>query len=335
MRPNVSGIHHISAISTDPQRTVDFYAGTLGLRLVKQTVNFDDPRTYHLYFGDESGTPGTVITFFPWPDGRAGRVGPGQVAVTSFAVRPEATAFWVQRLLAHRIDYEMPVRRTFGGAQETVLAFRDPDGLMLEIVAHPGSDSLPHRDVSDGIPEEDAIRGFHGATLWVESEASTARVLVDTLGYVAAGEHQGVTRFSAPDRQGSTFVDLRVTGDFPRGTQGTGTVHHIAFRVPDSEAQLALRHDAERAGLNPTLQIDRKYFRSVYFREPGGVLFEVATDTPGFAVDEPSDSLGRSLMLPLQYEARRAQIEAALPAIHITRDSDGKGLLGMVNFGIE
>jgi predicted esterase/catechol 2,3-dioxygenase-like lactoylglutathione lyase family enzyme len=311
------GIHHVTAIASDPQRTLDFYAGGLGLRLVKRTVNFDDPETYHFYFGDEAGTPGSILTFFPWPGARSGRQGPGQVAVVSFAVLPAALGFWLERLVHHGIRHDGPARRGPGAGGEQAIAFRDHDGLMLELVADPRAEARPAWGKAPGIPREHAIRGFHSVTIWVEEGAATERVLVDTLGFRPAGEAGSTRRFAAGDGGPGTLVDVRSTGGFVAGAGGAGTVHHVAWRVADDAAQLEAREQVIRAGLNPTPVVDRNYFHSVYFHEPGGVLFELATDPPGFAIDEPLERLGERLMLPAQFEAHRAEIEAVLPRIHL------------------
>src|SRR5918911_1647464 len=319
---HVLGIHHVTAIAGDPQRNLDFYAGMLGLRFIKRTVNFDDPQTYHFYYGDEVGTPGTILTFFPWPGARRGRQGTGQVAVTSFAVLPSALGFWIERLLRHGVRYEGPTKRVGAGAgaaaaAEQVIAFRDPDGLMLEIVAHPGADVRPAWGGAPGIPAEHALRGFHTVTLWEERGDNTERVLVDTLGFRPLSETGTTRRYTAGDGTPGTLVDVRTVGGFPNAVSGAGTVHHVAWSVTDDAAELELRRRGLEAGYEPTPVIDRNYFHSVYFREPGGVLFELATKPPGFTVDESVEELGQPLMLPPQYEAYRAQIEAALPPIHL------------------
>ncbi|MGH7731817.1 MAG: ring-cleaving dioxygenase, partial [Candidatus Eiseniibacteriota bacterium] len=313
----VLGIHHVTAIASDPQRNLDFYAGVLGLRLVKRTVNFDDPRTYHFYFGDDVGSPGSLLTFFPWPGARQGRVGTGQVAVTSFAVVPEAIGFWVERLVGHGIAFQGPATRRFAGGAESVLAFRDHDGLMLEIVGDPGAGVRRAWTQSPGIPAGHALRGIHSVTLWVADHEATDRLLVDTLGLRRVGGEDTTRSFASVANGATGRVDVRAVGGFPRGAEGGGTVHHVAWRVADDGAQLALRGTVTAAGRRPTAVIDREYFRSVYFREPGGVLFEIATDGPGFAVDEPAEHLGERLMLPPQYEPARAAIEAALPPVHL------------------
>ena len=315
----VLGIHHVTAIASDPQRNLDFYAGLLGLRFLKRTVNFDDPGTYHFYFGDDLGHPGSILTFFPWPGARRGRQGTGQVAVTSFAVLPRALGFWVERLVHHGVAYEGPT--------EQVISFKDPDGLLLEIVGHAGAEARSAWASAPGIPREHAIHGFHSVTLWAERGEATERVLVDTLGFVPAGEDGGSRRFAAGDGGPGTLVNVRSVGGFPRGVSGAGTVHHVAWRVTDDSAQLEVREQVRKAGLAPTPVIDRNYFHSVYFSEPGGVLFELATDPPGFAIDEPVDRLGERLMLPPRYEGIRGQIEATLPPIHLPIPASAAALL--------
>lgn len=314
---SVLGIHHVTAIASDPQRNLDFYVGILGLRFVKRTVNFDDPQTYHFYFGDDVGTPGTILTFFPWPGARSGRQGTGQVAVTSFAVLPGAMGFWVERLVRHGIRFVGPVKRAQDGAgAEHVIEFKDHDGLMLEIVGHDGAEARSAWGHAPGISIEHAIHGFHAVTIWADTGTATERVLVDTLGFRSVREQEGTRRFASGDGGPGTLVDVRSVGGFPRGTGGAGTVHHVAWRVANDQMQLDVRDQVAAAILHPTRVIDRDYFHSVYFREPGGVLFELATDSPGFAIDEPVERLGERLMLPSQYEPSRTRIEAALPPIH-------------------
>jgi predicted esterase/catechol 2,3-dioxygenase-like lactoylglutathione lyase family enzyme len=316
---SIHGIHHVSAIASDPQRNLDFYSGLLGLRLVKRTVNFDDPQSYHLYYGDEVGTPGGIMTFFPWPGARRGRQGTGQVAVVSFAILPGAVGFWVERLLRHGVHYAGPTKRAPSGASsEQVIAFKDHDGLMIELVASEEAEVRPAWDGAPGIARENAIHGFHHVTLWVEQGDPSERVLVDTLGFRSVHEENGTRRYAAGDGGPGALVDIRDVGGFPRGTGGAGTVHHVAWNVDDDAAELAIRERIVAAGMRPTPVIDRMYFRSVYFREPGGVLYELATADPGFAIDEPVEHLGEHLMLPPQYEAQRAEIEAILPRIHLS-----------------
>ena len=314
---NVLGIHHVSTIAGDPQRNLDFFAGLLGLRLVKRTVNFDDPETYHLYYGDEVGTPGCIMTFFPWPGARPGRQGPGEVAVTSFSVLPSALGFWLERFVRDGVPHEALASRGSGADAERVLAFRDRDGAMYELVGHPAAEARPTWTHAPGIPAEHAIHGFHSVTLWVEQGDATERVLVDLLGFRALSEHETTRRYTVGEGGSSRIVDVRSVGGFMRGAKGAGIVHHVAFEVADDDAELALRERVIGAGLHPTEVRDRNYFRSVYFREPGGVLFELATSGPGFTVDEPSGMLGQRLMLPPQFEPRRPAIEAVLPPIHL------------------
>lgn len=311
--PVTTGIHHVTAISGDPQRVLDFWGGVLGMRLVKRTVNFDDPGTYHFYFGDAAGRPGTIVTFFPWGRrARAGRQGTGQVAVFGLSIPVASVGYWIERLVSHHVAYE-PIARRF---DEQVIAFRDPDGLAVELVAHARA---PEPDAWERgpVPPEHAVRGIHGVTLWQEDGGPTGALLEESMGFRPAGEDDGRQRFAAGPGGPGHFVDVRSVAGFWKGTDGAGTVHHVAFRVPDDAAQLSLRERVVARGLRPTGQLDRRYFRSIYFREPGGVLFELATDGPGFAIDEQPAHLGESLRLPAQFEAERARLEAHLPAIHL------------------
>jgi glyoxalase family protein len=313
-----AGLHHVTAICGDAQRNVDFYAGVLGLRLVKRTVNFDDPQTLHLYYGDEIGRPGSLITFFVWPGARTGRVGPGQVAVTSFAAPPQSIGFWIERLLRYGVRFTGPELRTFGEGDERVIAFNDPDGLMLEIVASPRALSREPWSGAD-VPPEFGLRSLHGVTVWEHDVTRTERALVDLLGFHAVGDVESTRRFSA----GESFIDVRTVGEFPDGEVTVGTVHHVAWRVSDDAVEQQTRERLVAAGLEPTPIIDRFYFRSVYFSEPGRVLFELATDGPGFAIDESPEHLGESLVLPPQWAAQRHLIEPRLPQVtapHSLRD---------------
>ena len=309
-------IHHVTAIAGDPQRNLDFYAGALGLRLVKLTVNFDDPATYHLYYGDELGQPGSLLTFFPWPRGRRGRQGTGQAGTVALAIPSASLGFWIGRLLSHNIKYNGPTRRF----DEQVLSLTDPDGMLLELVATSRVAGIS--PWGDGpVAPEHAIRGLHGATLWEDGDTGTADFLVRTLGFEAAGEEAGLAQFQSSGAGLSTVVHLRRAAGFWRGAEGVGTVHHVAFRAASEQAQLRERAVIESQGIEITPVIDRQYFRSVYFREPGGVLFELATDGPGFTIDQPASELGARLMLPPPYEARRAEIEDRLPALRLPRPS--------------
>jgi catechol 2,3-dioxygenase-like lactoylglutathione lyase family enzyme len=320
----ILGIHHVTAIAADPQRNVDFYSGVLGLRLVKRTVNFDDPGTYHLYYGDEVGTPGSIMTFFPWPGAHRGQQGVGQVAVTSFSVLPSAIAFWLERLVRFGVEHSLPAKRGPAGDEERVITLRDHDGTMLEIVGHPAAEGrIPWSGA--GIPADHAIRGFHGVTLWVDVVEPTERTLVDTMGFRAQRDGESTRRYVVGDGGPGALVDVRGIGGFLGATEGAGTVHHVAWNVASDESELAVRQRVIASGLHPTAVIDRTYFHSVYFREPGGVLFELATSQPGFAVDEDVAHLGERLMLPPRYESRRAALEGALPPIHLLRTGDEPG----------
>lgn len=302
-------IHHITAIAGDPDRNLRFYARTLGLRFVKLTVNYDDPATYHFYYGDELGRPGTILTFFPWPGGSPGRLGTGLVAAVGFAIPSASLGFWIERLLAQGVRYQGPARRF----DESVLALADPDGLALELVATDQAGQLP--GWADGpVPSDHAIRGLHGATIWEDGDTGAAELLTGQLGFRRLGEEGTVLRLRSPEARGAV-LDLRRAPGFWRGGGGVGIVHHIAFRAADPEQQLVRRQALEEAGFEVTPVIDRTYFRSVYFREPGGVLFEIATDGPGFTLDEPAGELGSSLKLPPRLEAMRDRVAGALPPI--------------------
>jgi len=307
-----SGLHHLTAIASDPQRNVDFYAGTLGLRLVKQTVNFDDPGTYHLYYGDATGRPGSILTFFPWPNAGRGRVGAGQVAETQLAIPTDALAFWIQRITEHQIACSGPQRR-FG--DETVLTFTDHDGMPLALVATDAAKALPGW-AGDGVPDAMSIRGLHAVTLWVHRRVETAQVLTGTLGFRELASHGDIVRYAVADAAPGTLVDIRELPAAPGGTGGAGTVHHVAFRAADDETEFGIRAQVVSAGLPITEQIDRTYFRSMYFREPGHVLFELATDAPGFTVDEDDAALGSTLQLPPQHEPLRASLLERLIPLH-------------------
>ncbi len=271
MVKGVLGLHHVTAISSDPQKTLDFYTKILGLRLIKLTVNYDDPTTYHVYFGDEMGHPGTVLTFFPWPEQPRGRKGAGQATNTSFSILPGSVSYWEDRLR------------------------------------------------SNSVPKEHAIRGFHSVTLLEEVLERTETVLVDTLGFRQLGEEEDRFRYEAGKGGAGTIVDILYRPKAQRGFVSVGTVHHVAFRASDDAHQKDLRQEIVKADLNVTPVIDRNYFHSIYFREHGGVLFEVATDQPGFAIDEAPEKLGTKLALPLWLEASRAEIEKNLPPVNLQR----------------
>jgi catechol 2,3-dioxygenase-like lactoylglutathione lyase family enzyme len=303
-------IHHITAICSDAQKCLDFYCEVLGLRLVKRTVNFDDPGTYHFYFGDESGSPGTILTFFPWSAMAPGRQGSGQAVATAFAVPPGSLENWQKRLADRSVASE-PICDRFG---ERVLVLRDNDGLVIELIEAAWAKDLPAWTAA-GVTPAMAIRSFHGATISVDGYERTARVLLEQFGFVSSQSANDRFRFVAGGGGVGATIDLLCQPDRRHGLMGTGTVHHVAFRAKDEAAQIAVRLQIASAGFNVTPVLDRVYFKSIYFREPGGTIFEVATDAPGFALDESSAALGDQLMLPKWLEANRAQIEKILPAI--------------------
>ena len=306
----IQGLHHVTAIAGDAQRNLSFYTQVLGLRLVKKTVNFDDPGTYHFYFGNETGDPGTILTFFPWEGITSGRRGPGQATETAFTVPAGSLDVWIERLKQHNVTYNNPARRF----DEEYLTLLDPDGLKLELVVPSQPDPRPAY-TTDDITEDYAIRGFQGVTLTLSHHEATARILTDVLGYQLIDHHVNRYRYQTDAIATAATVDLvNVAGERPGHVAG-GSVHHVAFRVADEEAQLYFRDKVIEVGLSPTQQIDRDYFMSIYFREPGGVLFEIATDPPGFTADESLETLGTSLKLPKQYEGKRKEIERALPEI--------------------
>lgn len=304
------GLHHVTAVAGDPQRNADFYTTVLGLRLVKRTVNFDAPQVHHLYYGDAAGHPSTLLTFFPWPGVTPGRSGAGLTTATAFGVPPESLGWWQRRLAGLGVDVEGP--RTRDG--EEVLTLRDPDGLVLELVAAPG-DRRSGWDGAGQVPAEHAVRGLHAVTLSEQDPEPTSRMLSELLSMTPTGDDGARSRFAMPG-DAATAVDL-VGGVREPGLQAGGTVHHIAFRVADRAAQQRWRAELVERGLQVTEILDRQYFTSIYFREPGGILFEIATDGPGFAVDEPLLELGRSLRLPPWLEPDRASIEAALPQLRV------------------
>lgn len=307
----VLGLHHVTAISGPPQQTVDFYNGLLGLRFVKKTVNYDDPGTYHLYVADGEARPGSFMTFFPWGDrGMRGRRGAPQVLTTAYAAPEGAVDYWEGRFADAGHDTQA-VTEHFG---RRVLPFYDPDGLHLEIVETPEADGAW---ASGPIPTEAALGAFYGVSLGSSAPEQTERVLTQVLGYEEANFEDGRVRFTHPEAQRASVIDLVRPPTEAQGRMGTGTIHHVAFRVPDEAAQQTIREALIEHGLQPTPVIDRQYFRSVYVREPGGILFEIATDAPGFAVDEPADRLGHELVLPPQHEHLRARLTDRLSPLHI------------------
>jgi glyoxalase family protein len=309
----IVGLHHVTAIASDPQRNLDFYTQVLGLRFVKRTVNFDDPGTYHFYFGDDEGTPGTILTFFPWPGAGKGVSGVGEVTKTAFSVPPASLDFWERRLRS----VDLPVERTGKRFKEEVLTFSDLDGMNVEIVAHmEAGEARPSR--FSPVPAEHAIRGFFGVTLLEKRPDETAFIL-NLLGLRSIGEEGNRLRFAAEGDALGNHVDLLIDPAEDYGEFGAGSVHHIAFRAPDDAAQNEWREEIKRH-LNVTPVRDRTYFHSIYFREPGGVLFEIATDPPGFTLDEPIEALGEELRLPVWLEPKREWIEKRLAPIALHRD---------------
>jgi glyoxalase family protein len=313
---NVSpqGLHHVTAIATDPQSNVDFYTRALGLRLVKQTVNFDAPDTYHLYYGDEQGSPSSLLTFFPWPTVPRGRQGAGMTTATAFSVPESSLGWWQGRFETLGVDADAPRTRD----EEEVLTFRDPDGMVIDLVASVGDQRSGWDGVAD-IPAEHAVRGLHAITLSERQLDPSATMLTELLGMSLTGEEQERTRFGMSDGGSGALVDV-FSGVRDRGLQAGGTVHHVAFRAPDLETMTTWQQELIARGVQVTQILDRQYFKSIYFREPGGVLFEIATDAPGFAVDEPLLELGRHLKLPPWLEPNREQIAAALPPLELDAD---------------
>lgn len=311
----IAGLHHVTAIAGDPQRNLDFYTEVLGLRFVKKTVNFDDPGTYHFYFGDDAGTPGTILTFFPWPHATRGTVGAGEVTHTAFSVPPTSIAYWEQRLALKHVPLESRGERM----GETVLTFNDPDGMKIELAGHPESAALKAPRFAD-VPVEHAIRGFFGVTM-LERDIRQTEAALALLGFRKVAEEGSRLRFSAAGDALGNHIDVVVDPKAGQGRLGAGSVHHIAFRSEDYEDQKLWREViSQHLGVSPVME--RDYFRSIYFREPGGVLFELATDIPGFAIDEPLESLGEELRVPQWLGANLAQLTRHLPAVTLHKASE-------------
>jgi glyoxalase family protein len=304
-----AGIHHITAMVNDAQRNIDFYTDVLGLRLVKKTINFDRPEVYHLYFGNESGEPGTVITFFPWEKQLKGRIGTGQVGVTHYLIPVGSLQFWKERLRQYKIKFIQTTR-----FNENYLQFQDPDGLEMELVER-SSGPINRWSIEEEVPPEVAIKGFGGATLLSAKPHKTADILENVLGLECLGQEDGFLRFQSQAEIGNT-IDIKLTPSI-RGLMGAGTVHHIAWRAKDNEELNQWRALLQEKEYFPTEIRDRHYFKAVYFHEEGGILFEIATDPPGFTVDESLDQLGQKLMLPSWLESRREELENALPPVAV------------------
>jgi glyoxalase family protein len=310
MEDQIKGIHHITAIAGNAKRNVKFYTDTLGLHLVKKTVNFDDPNTYHLYYGDKTGSPGTILTFFPWEGITAGRRGARQATEIGYSIPQGSLDFWLKRMDDHNVIHNK-VAEKFGEQYLTVL---DPDGLKLELTVAKDEDKrLPWE--TNEIKAVNAVKGFHNITITTNKIEPTAKILTEVLGYKLLEQHVNRYRFITDAVENANIVDLvEVAGEIAGHVAG-GSVHHVAFRVSNEKTLMEYRDKIAALGLHITDKIDRNYFYSLYFREPGGVLFEIATNNPGFAVDEPADELGTHLMLPPQYESRRADIEQQLPQL--------------------
>jgi glyoxalase family protein len=303
-----TGIHHITAMVNDAQRNIDFYAGVLGLRLIKKTINFDRPEVYHLYFGNDTGQPGTVITFFPWPKQLKGRIGTGQVGVTSYIIPKGSIPFWKNRLQKFNIEFISSIR--FG---ESYLKFNDPDGLQLELIER---EEGPINNWNFGeIQAENAIKGFSGAVLISAQPHKTADVLESILGLECIGQEDEYLRFKTEGQLGN-IIDIMLKPSV-RGLMGAGTVHHIAWRAKNDEEHSRWRIHLQDKGYHPTEILDRNYFKALYFHEEGGILFEIATDPPGFSVDEHAAELGKKLMLPSWLESKREELEKILPPVEV------------------
>ncbi|GGF22555.1 ring-cleaving dioxygenase [Flavobacterium limi] len=312
MENKILGLHHITAIAGDAKRNFNFYSNILGLRFIKKTVNFDDPGTYHFYFGDEVGSAGTILTFFPWGEGiQQGKKGSGMATEIGYSVPKGSLDFWQKRFEQYNVIYNKPAEK-FG---EKYLTFLDPDGLKLELIESKTHDNRKPWETEE-VKADVATRGFHNITLTLNNIKPTAAILTEIFGYKLIDQDVNRYRYATDTVDNAAIVDLVELADEKRGLNANGTVHHVAFRVKNDEVLMHFREKIEAHGLSITPQIDRNYFHSLYFREPGGVLFEIATDNPGFTVDESLEELGKNLKLPSQYESDRAAIEAHLVKIN-------------------
>ncbi|KAF2080667.1 ring-cleaving dioxygenase [Flavobacterium sharifuzzamanii] len=312
MENKILGLHHITAIAGDAKRNFDFYSKVLGLRFIKKTVNFDDPGTYHFYFGDEVGSAGTILTFFPWGEGiQQGRKGSGMATEIGYSVPKGSLDFWQKRFEKYNVIYNKPAEK-FG---EKYLTFLDPDGLKLELIESKTNDNRKAWE-TDEVKADVATKGFHNITLTLNSIKATAAILTDIFGYKLIDQEVNRYRYATDAVENAAIVDLVELPEEKRGLNANGTIHHVAFRVPNDEILMKFREKIEDYGLSITPQIDRQYFHSLYFREPGGVLFEIATDNPGFTVNESLEELGQNLKLPAQYEPQREAIEKHLVKIN-------------------
>ncbi len=316
MKDTILGLHHITAITNNAQRNIDFYTQVLGLKFVKLSVNQDDPGTYHLYFGDSVGSPGTALTFFAWEGGRKGQKGVNQAFTISFSIPESSMEFWIGRLTAKGIPFEKNKGTRF---IDNYISFRDPDDILLELVA---DNKTVNKKVfaGYGVPTEHAIRGFYSVTLLEDGFEDTDKFLREMMGYQLLGQTENTYRYSLPESGLGTFIDVREAPDFFPGSMGTGIIHHVAFRVKDGTVQEQWHKKLSGIGANVSPIIDRTYFQSIYFHEPGGVLFEIATDGPGFTIDEPEEKLGTSLSLTPLYEPHRSEIEKVLPKLILPKN---------------
>ena len=318
MKPILGGIHHITALASDPQQNIDFYVGFLGLRLVKKTVNFDAPDVYHFYYGDETGRPGTILTFFPFPDATRAKRGVGEIGAVAFSIPPESLDYWINRLAARAIHFDGPVKR-FG---DQVVSFEDPDGMTIELITDPAARAMPSWRGS-AVEALHAPRSFHGATLSESNHEMTAKFLVDILGFSAAAKEGERHRYIIGEGKATANIDILVQPHQQHARQSAGSVHHIAWRVATDNGQGAWRQLLATSGVQVTTVQDRMYFRSIYFHEPGGVLFEIATDGPGMLIDETELDLGTHLKLPPRFEQNRERIEQFLIPVTLPAISHG------------
>ena len=307
MENQINGIHHITVMASDPQANYDFYTQTLGMRFIKKTVNFDAPDVYHLYYGDEIGSPGTILTFFPFPDARRGKRGTGEITIVSFSVPSNSLEFWMNRLANLAINFDGP-KNKFGHEYISLL---DPDGMKVEIVEDDTADSMMGW-YNGEIPAEHSIRKFFGSTFYLKDSKPTEDLLLGTMGAKFISSADKIKRYSLGEKETLTFIDVIEDTNTPRAVSGAGSVHHIAFRTANDEEQEEWRRKILEHGLYPTEMVDRNYFHSIYFREPGGILFEIATDQPGFMIDESFENLGTELKLPAWHEPKRKLIEQIL-----------------------
>lgn len=317
MTTELPGLHHVTAIAADPQRNVDFYTGVLGLRLVKITINYDDPGSYHFYYGDETGRPGSILTFFAWPGGYPGRRGTSQVTVTSLSVPEGSLGWWQQHFDRHAVRHDALARRR----DEEAMAFYDPDGLPLELVAHRGAEEQEGWQ-SGSVPLEYGTRGLYSVTLALQDPGRTARLLTETMGFRLLRDEDGRARYVLGEPGCGRTLDILSLPHQPQGVVGVGSVHHVAWRTPTDVQQQAWHEQLTKLRYHVSPVMDRQYFHSIYFREPGGVLFEIATDGPGFTTDEALDKLGASLRLPAWLEPDREQIQRRLRPLTLTQTSD-------------